>query len=408
LLVGIIGVHGGAEQLVGVLTDVYPAPQTPVVIEFSLAEVVRVAGSQISNADVTNILQRYGFAYVEREDNFSVTVPLWRLDLTGRHDMIEEIIRVRGLEYVEPVAPPLLEVLENNLHQTIQSVRATLLSSGFDEVLTYSFVEKGESSVLASAGDKSYLRTNLADEMKKSALVNFRNRDILGSDVVAQFEIGTIFHDDSEEVHACVMLAYPVSGNYVKKLEIYLDEQKEKAFNLFSSWAIQSGKSKTDVTWVDYFRDGEKLEKTEWCVFAFIEVSLGDTVNPVDFQTLGPRSAISIVAEAPLKYAAGDDGKIAVTPFIEWSKYPYITRDIAVWVPESYDPNELESTYTTLGGELLLGAPRLVDHFTKEGRTSYAYRLVFQSNHRTLSDSDIAPIIETIYTKLAESGFEVR
>jgi phenylalanyl-tRNA synthetase beta subunit len=95
-------------------------------------------------------------------------------------------------------------------------------------------------------------------------------------------------------------------------------------------------------------------------------------------------------------------------PFTPWSSFPYITRDIAVWTPEGADPKILESLYKEESGDLLVREPILVDTFSKEGRTSYAYRLVFQSYERTLMDDDVAPITESITAKLTELGYEVR
>jgi len=57
---------------------------------------------------------------------------------------------------------------------------------------------------------------------------------------------------------------------------------------------------------------------------------------------------------------------------------------------------------------LLAREPKLIDKFAKEDRVSYNYRLVFQSKEKTLTDAEIAPITEAIYTKLNQMGFEIR
>jgi len=376
LLTDLIGVRGGAGQSVGVITDVWPAPQAPTVIEFALAEVIRVAGSILSNADITNILQRYGFAYVEREDNFSVTIPLWRLDLTGRHDMIEEIIRIRGLEYIEPVTPPVLNIVENRFHNLVQYIRNRMLADGFSEVMTYSFRDSGESRVLASAGDKSYLRSNITDGFVESLNRNVNNRDLLGVDEVRQFEIGTVFGKDTESTHLCFGI------KSVKKSKSILVLWQD----LFLTLGIDGKATETLISKAKPFKQTDST----------IEIDLGEFFDVLDFEISGRSSDLDGATEE------------TIAPFVEWSKYPYITRDIAVWVPESQDSKELENVYSTLGGELMIRAPRLLDSFTKEGRTSYAYRLVFQSPSRTLADSDVAEITGRIYSALQDSGFEVR
>ena len=91
-----------------------------------------------------------------------------------------------------------------------------------------------------------------------------------------------------------------------------------------------------------------------------------------------------------------------------WSQYPFITRDIAVWVPEGTEPETLAEIYKEFGTELMQGEPKLVDTFTKNGKTSYAFRLIFQSFDRTLTDEEINAIMSKITEKIANMGFEVR
>jgi phenylalanyl-tRNA synthetase beta subunit len=94
--------------------------------------------------------------------------------------------------------------------------------------------------------------------------------------------------------------------------------------------------------------------------------------------------------------------------FKPWSIYPFIARDIAVWIPEGVAPEKLVDIYKDFGTELLVKEPKLFDSFTKNGKTSYAYRLVFQSGDRTLTDEEINPIMENITAKISSLGWEVR
>jgi phenylalanyl-tRNA synthetase beta chain len=97
-----------------------------------------------------------------------------------------------------------------------------------------------------------------------------------------------------------------------------------------------------------------------------------------------------------------------VPAFASWSLYPFISRDIAVWVPESISSDSLKEIYQKNGTELLVREPRLVDTFTKDGKTSYAFRLVFQSFERTLTDADVNEIMTKITKEISSIGFEVR
>ncbi|MDQ5901396.1 MAG: phenylalanyl-tRNA synthetase beta chain [Patescibacteria group bacterium] len=92
--------------------------------------------------------------------------------------------------------------------------------------------------------------------------------------------------------------------------------------------------------------------------------------------------------------------------FTQWSSFPFITRDIAVLIPNEIDKKEIEEVLKD--ANLLAREPRLVDVYQKDYKTSYAYRLVFQSHEKTLTDEEVAPIMEEIYTKLKDKGFEIR
>ena len=97
--------------------------------------------------------------------------------------------------------------------------------------------------------------------------------------------------------------------------------------------------------------------------------------------------------------------EVVYEPF---SIYPFVSRDIAVWMPEGATSDVLERIIYKEGGDLLKRV-RLFDTFTKDGRTSYAYRLVFQSHERTLTDAEVNMVMDTIYAEAkAQQGWEIR
>ena len=94
--------------------------------------------------------------------------------------------------------------------------------------------------------------------------------------------------------------------------------------------------------------------------------------------------------------------------FTPWSQFPFISRDIAVWVPEGTSPSTLIQIFKEHGTDLLATEPRLFDQFTKEKNTSFAFRLVFQSKNRTLTDAEVESVVENIYSTLKTKGYTVR
>ena len=102
---------------------------------------------------------------------------------------------------------------------------------------------------------------------------------------------------------------------------------------------------------------------------------------------------------SPVRHTLG-----AYKPF---SLYPFVTRDLAVWVPADVDPEALKRTIQETAGTLLVRIDQF-DQFVKEEKVSYAFRLVFQSMKRTLVESDVSASMEKIKEMLAKTGYEVR
>ena len=91
-----------------------------------------------------------------------------------------------------------------------------------------------------------------------------------------------------------------------------------------------------------------------------------------------------------------------------WSLFPFISRDIAVWVPSEVESNQVYKVIKENAGDLLIKDPYLFDEFKKDDKKSYAFRLIFQSMGRTLKDEEVNKIMDKIYSNIKEKGWEVR
>lgn len=89
--------------------------------------------------------------------------------------------------------------------------------------------------------------------------------------------------------------------------------------------------------------------------------------------------------------------------FKMWSLFPFIARDIAVWVPKGTESTEVEKVIKENMGDLVVKGPDLFDSFTKEDKTSYAFKLVFQSYERTLTDAEVNKVMNKITEKIKEN-----
>ncbi len=95
--------------------------------------------------------------------------------------------------------------------------------------------------------------------------------------------------------------------------------------------------------------------------------------------------------------------------FTPWSIYPFITRDVAVWISTSEDQAKLHDILAVFAREYCMREPVLFDQFTKGDRTSVAYRLVFQSPTKTLTDQEVESFMEKLLVEIRnQSSFELR
>lgn len=180
------------------------------VIEFPLAEVKRLAGIEVPLVEMRRILGHLGFMVAGSGLVVKVAVPSWRTDVHGKADIVEEIVRIVGVDKV-PMTPfergdaPRKPVLTTIQLRTRRAKRA-LAARGMVEAVTWSFISKqaaelyggGQAElVLANpiASELSDMRPSLLPGLIAAAQAN-ANR---GSSDVALFEVGQVFRGDKPE-----------------------------------------------------------------------------------------------------------------------------------------------------------------------------------------------------------------
>jgi phenylalanyl-tRNA synthetase beta chain len=113
---------------------------------------------------------------------------------------------------------------------------------------------------------------------------------------------------------------------------------------------------------------------------------------------LSEYSAASAGGELPLS---------AASRYRAFSRYPYVVRDIAMWAPAGTDAEALQKDIQKEAGELCVKIS-LFDQFSKGEKTSYAFRLIFQSFERTLTEAEVNAVMDKVYASLKAKGFEIR
>jgi phenylalanyl-tRNA synthetase beta chain len=316
------------------IIDIYPAKAEQKEVSVSVDYINKHLGTSFLKEEIEGVWKKLNFEFSESANIFKIKVPYLRIDISGAHDLVEEVGRILGYEKISPQIPQIN--FKPNINETFHKIlfaRNKLLNDGYSEVMTYAFCNTGEVEVLASASDKKFLRTNLTDGLKESLKLNQLNAPLLEMEQIKIFEIGTVFLKDKEEMHVA----------YINKKNI-------------------------------------------------IETSLNDFCKDMSLEfSLEPRSYN------------------LETNFKPWSIYPFITRDVAVWIPEGESPEKLKKLLKNNATDLLIREPYMFDSFTKDGKNSYAFRLIFQSYEKTLTDDEVNVVMTKIGHKIKEnSRWELR
>ncbi len=377
-------------------------------------EIDAIIGAEIDKSIITKILKNLGFDTSKSSiDKFVITVPQFRHDIVNKQDIIEEIVRMVGIDNI-PSKPFLLKEanrLEDNYfaYKKRSVYRHKCAQSGFFESVHFVFDEK---KVLQAYGFETTkeelellnpivqtfdtLRPTLFTGLLKAASANVKN----GYASVKLFEVGSVFTPTREESLKLSLLfsgeaeaeslansGKPVKigfGAFVQKvadivgdIELREHQTTHKLSHTYQSAAvIQNG-----VVIGELFRVHPEVEKA---------YDLAETfMCELDFEKL---SYALKIAKAKSKYQAS-------------------FRDLSLMMPKDMPYEKLKDIITTNATkELVRFYP--VDKYSDETlgeKMSLSIRFVLQSDEKTLEEEDITTAMETILTSLeSELGIGLR
>ncbi len=342
-----------------------------------------VAGVHVPLTDQRRILERLGFEVEERAG--VVTVPTWRArDVTREVDVIEEVIRVNGLEKVPFTLPERREMfgrrsIEQRLRRLCEDV---LVGVGVSEAYTLSLVPDGPIRLINPMNvNQVALRTTLLDGLVDAAQRNVN----AGNDAIALFEIARVYlPSDEKPADEHLRLGAIVEGGFARakgvvealhaalRVELVVERTQEPFLHPGKAARVESG-------WFGELHPS-RLEGA-WGVLELDLPTLFAGVQPV-----------------PL--------------YADVITYPPVRQDLAVSVAEDVPAGDLIAVAREAAGDELREAA-IFDVYrgeqVGEGRKSVALSLVFQAADRTLSDEDAGRLRARIVAALAQRfGAELR
>ena len=387
----------------------------PVQVSTSLDYVNVRLGTELTFADIEDVFAKLGFGLTGDADKFTVSVPRRRWDISIQADLVEEIARIYGYEKL-PTTLPEAAGTAGELTETQalrRKVRTIAEGAGLTEIISYALTTPEKAVEFAATPtnltelmwpmtvDRSALRQNMVSGMLDTVAYNVNRKN----SNVAIYEIGKVFEQN---------------GNPKEELP---NEINTFAFAI--SGLVAEKDFQTKATPVDFFYAKGIVE----ALFDKLEVSV-DYVPTKDLASMHPGRTAAIVLDgqtigflgqvhpqtaknygipetyvAEINLSAVEAALQPAQPFVEITKFPAVSRDIALLLKAEITHQEVLDAIYSAGVKRLV-AVKLFDVYAGEklgaGMKSMAYSLTFQNPNDNLTDEEVAKYMEKITKALTE------
>ncbi|OCQ53339.1 Phenylalanine--tRNA ligase beta subunit [Photorhabdus australis subsp. thailandensis] len=390
----------------GPIIDVTDESQLPKLATITLRreKLDRLIGHYVPDEQVGDILTRLGCKVTTQESCWQVVAPSWRFDMEVEEDLVEEVARIYGYNNIPdvPMRADLVMKKHREADLSLKRVKTMLVDRGYQEAITYSFVDPKIQALLHPqqqvlmlpnpiSADMSAMRLSLLTGLLTTVVYN-QNRQ---QNRVRLFETGLRFvPDENAEQGICqeLMLGGVITGN---RFEEHWSQEKQS---------------------VDFFDMKGDLEAVLELTGKLSKISFRTDVNPA----LHPGQSAGIyleneyigyigVVHPELERKLDLNGRTVVFEVLwnkladcvipdakEISRFPSNRRDIAIVVPENVAAEDVLVECKKVGVNHIVGI-NLFDVYcgkgVAEGHKSLAISFILQDTARTLEEEEIAATV---------------
>ncbi len=387
-------------EVMGSMIDLYPGKKEKKEIGLSWQYLKKVSGKNYHPEAVRSILSALGFEILRESDNeFRVAVPTHKPDVEGPADLIEEILRIDGLDNI-PI-PATIRIspavsTEERPARWQEKIADLLAGQGFQEILTNSitngaYYTEAESNELVQminslSQELNVMRPRLLETSLEVVAHNLNHKNLS----LRLFEFGKTYHyrGDTHYVET-FKLALILAGDWqeggwnqpAKRTDLYtLKSQMRTLFSWLGLDAIQEEYPDAEANWID---------PITWS-YQGLPVAKGGQVATEKREQFGIKQPVfyaEVEWHEVMNLLLTKRTKISPLP-----KFPAVQRDLAMVVDRSLHWSKLESTIRQIGLENLQGI-KLFDIFESDklgaDKRSMAINLTFLHPDKTLTDAEI-------------------
>lgn len=416
------------------IRDEYPTPVSPAKVSLKYDYVNSLIGKEIPQQTIKNICESLEMKVLaEDAAGLEIEVPAYRVDVQRPCDVVEDILRIYGYNNVE-IPTQLKSCLvvkgdEDMKHRLADTVSEQLVGCGFNEILNNSLTRgayyderntfKAENSVKIMnplSTDLNVMRQTLLFGGLESIEHNIKRKNAN----LRFFEFGNVYHyaperknEDnpmaaySEDNHMALWItgkrvegswAHPDEDSTFYELEAYVE-------NIMRRIGVQPGMTVRKKSDNDIFSAGLTIENrggkklVEMGVLGKKILKAADIDVPVYYAELSWTALMKVIRKNKVLYT-------------EISKYPAVSRDLALLIDNSVEFAAIEETARQTEKKLLKKV-ELFDVYEgknlPEGKKSYAVNFILQDETKTLNDKQIDAIMNKLITNLKNKlGAELR
>lgn len=398
----------------------------PKIVDFPFSEVKRLTGLDVSIEESVQILTRLGFKVSGSGERVSVAVPSWRPDVDGKADLVEEVMRIHGVDNIKPAPLESHAAINGKILTTLQirtrTAKRALASRGMLEAVTWSFIPEDQAKLFGGGSAALKLANPIAAEMsdmRPSLLPGLltaaqRNAD-KGYGDVAIFEVSGTYENDRPEGQRRVaggirrgtasmsgsgrMWSNAAKGGG-KPVDVF--DAKADALAVIEACGLPMGNIQIDQGGPEWYHPGRSgtIKMGPKVVLGYFGEFHPSTLEALDVS--GALCGFEVYVDAmpePKRKAT------RTKPALELSQFQAVKRDFAFVVDKSVEAGAIIKAASSADRKLVSGV-NVFDVFegasVGEGKKSVAIEVQIQPVDRTLTDEDFEDLTQKIVASVTK------
>lgn len=398
----------------------------PKIVDFPYSEVKRLTGLEVSTEESNTILSRLGFGVSGSGERVSVSVPSWRPDVDGKADLVEEVMRIHGVDNIKPAPLESHAAVNGKILTTLQirtrAAKRALASRGMLEAVTWSFIPEDQAKLFGGGSAALKLANPIAAEMsdmRPSLLPGLltaaqRNAD-KGYGDVAIFEVSGTYENDTPEGQRRVAggirrgtaslagagrMWSNASKGGGKPVDVF--DAKADALAVIEACGLPMGNIQIEQGGPEWYHPGRSgtIKMGPKVILGYFGEFHPTTLEKLDVSgaLCGFEVYLDAMAE-PKKKAT------RTKPALDLSPFQAVKRDFSFVVDKAVEAGAIIKAATGVDRKLITGV-NVFDIFegasVGEGKKSVAIEVQIQPAERTLTDEDFEALTQKIVANVAK------